>query len=209
MQAGLAPLLHALAFAAIHPTKQLATVIDYVLRSGGGGERDVPCRVTSSLLRLAGGGGICSGHVVFVGPGDEAVRREAALALLGAPPRPLARRQPIILLPLGDVLGGRGGVAERAPALGAVEAGQVGVEVDPHHGLLQLRVSPEQVDVAVHERLQHLHRKQSRSRHKHDGCCSIKKNSRFKFVLYRIFILVYLTFIQDLKLISCFYTVSK
>jgi hypothetical protein len=139
---------------------------------------------------------------VLVGPGDETVLREAALAPLGAPLRPLARRQPIILLSLREVPGGRGGVAERAPALGAVEAGQVGVEVDPHHGLLQLRVPPEQVDVAVHERLQHLHRKQSRSMHKHDGCC-------FKFVLYRIFSLVYLTFIQELKLISCFYTVSK
>ena len=99
---------------------------------------------------------------MLVRPGDEAVRREAAVALLGAPARPLAhghRRR--LALRLGGrgaavVLSGRGGVAERAPALDAVEARQVGVEVDPHRGLLQLRVPAEQVAVAVHERLQNL-----------------------------------------------------
>jgi len=112
------------------------------------------------LLGLAGGGGV-GGHVVLVRPGDEAVRREAAVALLGAPARPLAhghrRRR---LGGRGAVVpgGGRGGVAERAPALDAVEARQVGVEVDPHRGLLQLRVPAEQVAVAVHERLQNLQR---------------------------------------------------
>ena len=105
---------------------------------------------------------------MLVRPGYEAVRREAAVALLGTPVRPLAHGH---LALHGDggggrrggvVLGGRGGVAERTPALDAVEAGQVGVEVDPHRGLLQLRVPAEQVAVAVHERLEHLHQKQSR-----------------------------------------------
>lgn len=125
------------------------------------------------LLGLAGGGGIGGGgggggHVVLVRPGDEAVRREAAVALLGTPERPLAHGHLALLGGGGGrrggvVLGGRGrgGVAERTPALDAVEAGQVGVEVDPHRGLLQLRVPAEQVAVAVHERLEHLHQKQS------------------------------------------------
>lgn len=140
--------------------------LNYGLRSGG--ERAASChRPGGSLLRLAGGGGVGGGHVVLVGPGDEAVRREAALALLGAAARPLAGGQLIVLLL--HLLGGRGGVAERAPALDAVEAGQVGVEVDPHRGLLQLRVPAEQVDVAVHERLQHLQSRKAESQHKHLG----------------------------------------
>jgi hypothetical protein len=125
-----------------------------------------------SLLLLGGAGGIGGGgggHVVLVRPGDEAVRREAAVALLGTPVRPLAHGHHLAILGVGGVgrrggvvLGGRGGVAERTPALHAVEAGQVGVEVDPHRGLLQLRVPAEQVAVAVHERLEHLvHQKQT------------------------------------------------
>lgn len=120
------------------------------------------------LLGLAGVGGR-GGHVVLVGPGDEAVRREAAVALLGTPARPLAHGRHLPILLGGGasgrrggavvVLGRRGGVAERTPALDAVEAGQVGVEVDPHSGVHQLRVPAEQVPVAVHERLEHLHPK--------------------------------------------------
>lgn len=113
-----------------------------------------------SLLRLAVGGG----DVVLVRPGDEAVWREAAVALPRAPPRPLAGRGHLLRRRLlgrrgGDgvvFLGRRSGVAERAPALDAVEAWEVGVEVDPHRGLLQLRVPAEQVAVAVDERLQNL-----------------------------------------------------
>lgn len=105
-------------------------------------------------------------------PGDEALGREAAVALPGAPPRPLARAYRLLVCGrcrgrYGRVGGwgvgggvvvvvGRGGVAERAPALDAVEVGVVGVEVDPHRGLLQLRVLAEQAAVAVHERLQNL-----------------------------------------------------
>lgn len=128
--------------------------------------------VSLLLLGLAGGGGGVGGgggHVTLVRPGDEAVRREAAVALLGTPVRPLAHGRHLpILVGGGGRRGGvvlgrrRGGVAQRTPALDAVEAGQVGVEVDPYRGIFQLRVPAEQVAVAVHESLEHLHQRQTR-----------------------------------------------
>ena len=151
--------LAATACAALHPS----TYVPWRAERFG---RLICVRTPASLRRRLAGVG---GHFVLLRPGDEALWREAAVALPGAPPGPLARAHRLLVRGSGHgcvggwgvgggvlVVVGRGGIAERAPALDAVEVGVVGVEVDPHRGLLQLRVLAEQAAVAVHERLQNL-----------------------------------------------------
>lgn len=59
---------------------------------------------------------------------------------------------------VGDVATGpTGSQVEWAPALDLVEFRDVGVEIDPSHGLLQLWVILEQLLISMHKCLQHLH----------------------------------------------------
>lgn len=110
------------------------------------------------LLQLASGFLVLFFEIVW--PGDQTLWRKAAVAFHLALPRPVHRRSrggggrrvPGLATPP------RGRIPERPPTLDPVELGEARVEVDPHHRLLQLRVTVEQRLVAMNKRLQYLHR---------------------------------------------------
>lgn len=95
-------------------------------------------------------------------PWNRAHRKEAAFAVFQArlwqvPFVAVARRSfLLVLFPVRPGVGGGGGVPQWSPALNLVELGKVRMEVDPHQGIVQLRVLVQQVAVSVNKRTQHL-----------------------------------------------------